>query len=92
MYPIVLTVDGWSKYITNRCILFNTDKQALVHVLNKQIAKHKHILLLLRKLVLMCLKLNRYFKAQHLRSKENILFDRFSRLKINQFFTTDIMG
>lgn len=36
LYPIVLAVKLWSKYMANRCILFNTDNQALVHVINKQ--------------------------------------------------------
>lgn len=85
LYPIVLAVDVWSKYMANKCILFNTDNQALVHVINKQTAKDKHIMFLLRKLVLICLKFNIYFKAQHLTSKENLLCDCLSRSKVNQF-------
>lgn len=58
LYPIVLAVEVWSKYMANRCILFNTDNQALVHVINKQTSKDSHIMFLVRKVVLRCLKFN----------------------------------
>lgn len=83
-YPIVLAVQTWSKYIAYKCILFKTDNQALVHVINKQTANDKHMFLL-RKLVLTCIEFNSYFGARHLSSKENLLCDYLSRSKVQRF-------
>lgn len=85
LYPIVLAVQVWSTFMSNKCIMFNTDNQALVHVINKQTSKDKHIMFLLRTLVLTCLRYNIYFKAKHLTSKENLLCDCLSRSKVKQF-------
>lgn len=38
LFHIVLAVDVWSKYISNKCILFNTDNESMVHVIIKQTA------------------------------------------------------
>lgn len=75
----------WGKTLTNKCILFNTDNQALVRVINKQACKDKDIMSLVRQLVASCLEFNTYFKAKHLTSKENILCDLLSRSKVKQF-------
>lgn len=74
--------------LTNKCIIFNTDNQALVHVINKQTCKDKDtgcIMSLVRQLVASCLEFNIYFKAKHSTSKENILCDLLSRSKVQQF-------
>lgn len=85
LYPIVVAIKVWGKMLTNKCILFNTDNQALVHVINKQTCKDKDIMSLVRQLVASCLEFNIYFKAKHLTSKENILCDLLSRSKVHQF-------
>ena len=40
----------------NRCILFLTDNEALVYVINKQSCKDKNLMFFVRKLVLVCCK------------------------------------
>ena len=35
-FPIVLSLFLWGHEMKNRCILFFTDNEALVHVINKQ--------------------------------------------------------
>ena len=84
-YPIVLSVQTWATYFTNKCIVFHTDNQALVHVINKQTAKDKHIMFLVRQLVKLCLHYNILFRAEHLSTKENVLSDLLSRCKVQQF-------
>ena len=84
-YPIVIAVQVWSKYFANKCIVFNTDNLSLVHVINKQTSKDKHIMFLLRLLVSTCLTFNIYFRAKHLTTKENVLCDYLSRSKVQQF-------
>ena len=40
-FPIVLSLFLWSHEMKNRCILFFTDNEALVHVINKQSCRDK---------------------------------------------------
>lgn len=51
---------------TYKCVLFNTDNQALVHVVNKQTCKDKVIMALVCQLVASCLEFYIYFKTKHL--------------------------
>ena len=44
--------------MTNRCVLFFTDNAALVDIINEQTSKHKLVMVLLRDLVLSCLRCN----------------------------------
>ena len=57
-YPIVLSLSLWGSEMQNRCILFFTDNEALVHVINKQSCKDKELMFFVRKLVLVCLQNN----------------------------------
>ena len=50
-YPIVLSLHRWGQSMSNRCILFFTDNQALVHVINKRSCKDKSLMSFVRKLV-----------------------------------------
>lgn len=56
--------------LTNQCILFNTDYQALVQVINKQTCKVKDIMVLVCQLAASCVEFNIYFKAKHLSQKK----------------------
>lgn len=51
---------------TYKCVLFNTDNQALVNVISKQTCKDKVIMALVCQLVASCLEFNIHFKAKHL--------------------------
>ena len=84
-YPIVLSLYLWGREMSNRCILFFTDNEALVHVINKQSCKDKGLLFFVRKLVLLCLQNNILFKAIHVRGVHNILADSLSRLQVEKF-------
>ena len=65
-YPIVLSPYLWGACMKNQCILFYTDNEALVHVINKNTCKVKDLMVFfVRKLVLICLEHNIYFCAKH---------------------------
>ena len=85
LYPIVLAVETWAMNFSNRCILFFTDNEAIVSVINKQSAKDEKIMFLVRRLVLNCLKFNIVFQAKHIPGVTNTLADLLSRLKVEQF-------
>ena len=84
-YPIVLSLCLWGHQMQNRCILFLTDNEALVYVINKQSCKDKNLMFFVRKLVLVCLQNNILFKAKHVRGVYNTLADSLSRLQVDTF-------
>ena len=43
-YPIVLSLYLWGREMRNRCILFFTNNDALVHVINKQSCRDKGLM------------------------------------------------
>ena len=51
-YPIVLSLYLWGNEIRNSSILFFTDNEALVNVINKQSCRDKSLMFFVRKLVL----------------------------------------
>ena len=79
LYPIVVAVHVFSKALSNSRVCFHTDNEAISIVLNKQSAKDKPIMKLIRPFVLACMKFNIKFRSKHIPGKLNILADRLSR-------------
>lgn len=84
-YPILLAVRVWGSLWKNHSILFFTDNEALVSVINKQTSKDNILLTMVRWLVLQCLRNNILFKAKHIPGKKNVLADSLSRLQMSRF-------
>ena len=84
-YPIVLSLHLWGHTIKNQRVLFFTDNEALVHVINKQSCRDKDLMFFVRKLVLVCLNYNICFKAKHVPGLQNKLADSLSRLQLQIF-------
>ena len=84
-YPIVLSLHLWGHEMANSRILFFTDNEALVHVINKQSCRDKALMFFVRKLVRVCLSHNVCFKAKHIPGLQNKLADALSRLQLQTF-------
>lgn len=84
-YPIVLSLFLWGHTMRNQRILFFTDNEALVHVINKQSCRDTSLMFFVRKLVLACLLHNIVFKAKHIPGIQNTLPDALSRLQVQAF-------
>ena len=56
-YPIILAVEIWGHLWQNHAILFFTDNEALVSVINKQTSRDNQVMCMVRYLVLKCLQL-----------------------------------
>ena len=71
-YPIVLSLYLWGHVMRNRCILFFTDNESLVHVINKQSSKDKSLM---------------FFKQieKHIAGVKNRLANSVSRLQVQSF-------
>ena len=85
LYPIVLAFEVWGDFLQNKRILIRTDNESLVSVLNKQTSIAPFVMILVRRLVLHCLKLNIVLTARHIPGKENNLADLLSRLQVQKF-------
>ena len=66
----------------NHCILFFTDNEALVSVINKQSSKDRYAMIMVRHLMLKCLQFNILFRVKHIAGKRNVLADFLSRLQV----------
>ena len=86
LFPIVLALEIWGKSLENNKILFLSDNEAVVHVINKQSSKEKTLMKLVRRLVLTSLTHNIFFKAKHIPGKTNILADKLSRFQLQDAF------
>lgn len=84
-YPIVLSLFLWGDQLKNKCVLFFTDNEALVHVINKQSCRDTTLMFFVRKLVSVCLKQNILFRAKHIPGIKNSLADALSRQQVSTF-------
>ena len=85
MYPIVVAVETWAGAMANKCIVFYSDNAAVVAIINSLTSKDKQIMVLVRRLVLTCLRFNILFQAKHVQGVNNTLADLISRLKVEKF-------
>ena len=91
LLPIVLAVQLWGSILANKRILFFTDNEAIVHIINKQSSKDSKIMNLVRSLVTASLINNINFMSKHIPGKYNIIADHLSRsqvTKANELFLT----
>ena len=84
MFPIVISLPfGRRNFLIN--VLCFTNNLGLVEVITTKTTKDKNLLVLLRALVLQCLKYNILFKAIHIPGLLNVKADALSRLQVTKF-------
>ena len=66
LYPTVAAVETWGHHLRNHCILFFSDKQAVVEIINKLSSKESNIMNLVHRLTLTAMKFNFLFRAKHI--------------------------
>jgi hypothetical protein len=84
-FPIVVAIEIWGNQLRNKCVTFFTDNIAVECTFNKQTLKHKLIMKLVRRFVLLILKYNIFLKASHIAGINNAAADHLSRLQMEQF-------
>ena len=85
LYPIVLAVELWGHKLVNKRIHIRTDNQSLVPVINKQTCTEPLVMILIRRLVLHCLKCNLFITASHIPGSKNLIADALSRFQMADF-------
>lgn len=85
LYPIVVAIDLWGKFMENKRVKFLSDNKAVVEILNKQSSKCPKTMILVRKFVLIALKHNVMFRACYIKGKCNGIADALSRFQNVRF-------
>ena len=82
-FPIFVLVSLFQKMIVNSNILFHSDNIAVVEIINKQTSKNKHVMKILRPLILILMQSNINLRAQHIPGVANVLCDKISRFQVD---------
>ena len=85
LFPIVIAVHIWGSYLKNKKIVFNTDNQAVVAIINKKSSKSERVMALVRSLVLTTLTHNIMIKSEYIQGKLNVIADSLSRCDWQRF-------
>ena len=85
LFPIVLAIHIWGSLMTDKRVIFFSDNAAVVEIINNQTSKHQGIMVLLRDLVLSCLRHNIFFRARHIPGLANARADYISRSQVAKF-------
>ena len=85
LYPIVIALEIWGKQLCNKRLRLFTDNLSLVSVLSKQTSTDPLVMILVRRLVLTCLRRNIVIDARHIVGATNVLADLLSRLDVQGF-------
>lgn len=84
LFPIMLAVELWGPLLANHCVIFFTDNEVLVSVINKQSSHCTRIMKLVRQFTISCMKLNILFKAKHVAGIHNTVADNLSRFRFQE--------
>jgi hypothetical protein len=82
LYPIFVLVSMFGQLLQNHNILFHCDNSAVNAIINSQTSKDKHVMSIIRPLVLMLMKFNISLKSKHIPGTSNVLSDRISRFQV----------
>ena len=85
LFPIVVGLQIWGSQLANSRVLFWSDNQTVVQVVNKQTSKCREIMKLVRRLVVVCLQYNIQFKARYVPEAHNNIADSLSRFQMDRF-------
>lgn len=85
LYPIWLAIQIWGCRLSNACVMFHTDNQALVPAIQNRTSRLRPINRLLRDISLASMKYNILIKVKHIAGVENYMADHLSRLQVLVF-------
>ena len=87
MVPVLLALVLWGHKLSNQQIVLYIDNEALVTIINKQTAKSKRLMQLVRSFVLLAMQQGIIFKAKHIPTYANAIADSISRKQWGRFRT-----
>lgn len=84
LFPITLTLEIWGHCMENHKVLFLSDNQAIVEVINKKSCRDPILMSLVRRIVIAALHFNILFRAKHIPGKTNVVADHLSRFQFQK--------
>lgn len=85
LFPVVVALEIWGNMLQNKKLVFNIDNLAVVNILNRKSSKSCHVMVLVRKLVMLTLKHNILIKGVHIKGSLNSICDSLSRCNWQRF-------
>ena len=85
LFPIFVCLVVWGELLQNKKILFHSDNQSVVYILNSLTSKSDNVMVLVRLITMECLKHNMVIKGKHILGKLNKFSDCLSRLCLQRF-------
>ena len=86
LYPITVALETWGCLLKNKILTLHIDNKALVHVLTFQSSREPLVMILVRRLVLCCLRYNIVLHACHIAGSMNIKADALSHFQMERFW------
>ena len=65
-FPILLALQLWGPVLSNKCVIFWSDNEAVETIIDRQTSRCRAIMQLVRTLIIRCLEFNIHFKASHM--------------------------
>ena len=84
LYPIYVLIAMFGHNIRNSSVLFHSDNQGVVDVINKQSSHNPIMMNIIRPLVSLLMENNIMLRSQHISGVRNTLCDAISRFQIDQ--------
>ncbi len=84
-FPIVVAVSIWGSDLAGKKVIFRSDNEGVVSIINKQSSPCTKIMRLVRFFVMQCLEFNISFKATHIPGLQNEIADSLSRFQDSRF-------
>ena len=85
LYALCMGIFIWIEKLKNKRIIVHCDNEVVVHMTNNSSSLCKNCMVLIKKLVLKSLNYNLRVFARHLKGISNVLPDRLSRLRLEEF-------
>lgn len=87
LFPIVAALFIWQDELRHRRLVFNSDNQSVVSIINSLTSKSNRVMSLVRLMTVKALQGNIIFKAAHVPGRKNLICDALSRFQLSRFRT-----
>lgn len=85
LFPVVVAARVWGPHFARRHILFRSDNEAVVYILNSRTSKIPDLMRLLRHLLSSAARFNFSFASQHVPGIHNCIADALSHFNWQEF-------
>ena len=88
-YPIYVLVFMFGHTIKNSNLIFHSDNQGVVDIINNQTSQSDYVMSILRPLVLLLMEYNIMLRSSHIQGLKNVLCDKISRFQVTPHLLTE---